>query len=307
MFTREDYISIAKIIIGTEWDDESSVEKNSFRISQFQGTIFAKPDYQCFKVERDKDIMVAKITNRTEYSILELLKKDGFPVPNPILYLANNAEPRKIILFEQYLCGNELSSDSSKEAWQETANQLAKLHLKYWGADRNISIYQHGSDLYEEKWRSIVRSNYFNQKWRNLIQKLALRFNKAPQVIGHGDAFPTNFLVHTGHICFIDLANVGVMPYMSDIARLTSLPSLKGDALLCPFKDSVLDAYYQVIQQRLELSKEDFLYDVALASFIELAAIYVPPVGINAYSIAYKCKENQIVERMLCTLADELL
>ena len=302
MFTREDYISIAKIIIGTEWDDESSVEKNSFRISQFQGTIFAS-DYQCFKVERDKDIMVAKITNRTEYSILELLKKDGFPV----LYLANNAEPRKIILFEQYLCGNELSSDSSKEAWQETANQLAKLHLKYWGADRNISIYQHGSDLYEEKWRSIVRSNYFNQKWRNLIQKLALRFNKAPQVIGHGDAFPTNFLVHTGHICFIDLANVGVMPYMSDIARLTSLPSLKGDALLCPFKDSVLDAYYQVIQQRLELSKEDFLYDVALASFIELAAIYVPPVGINAYSIAYKCKENQIVERMLCTLADELL
>ena len=67
MFTREDYISIAKIIIGTEWDDESSVEKNSFRISQFQGTIFAS-DYQCFKVERDKDIMVAKITNRTEYS-----------------------------------------------------------------------------------------------------------------------------------------------------------------------------------------------------------------------------------------------
>lgn len=281
------------------------LKKNSFRISQFQGTIFAS-DYQCFKVERDKDIMVAKITNRTEYSILELLKKDGFPVPNPILYLANNAEPRKIILFEQYLCGNELSSDSSKEAWQETANQLAKLHLKYWGADRNISIYQHGSDLYEEKWRSIVRSNYFNQKWRKLIQKLALRFNKAPQVIGHGDAFPTNFLVYTGHICFIDLANVGVMPYMSDIARLTSLPSLKGDALLCPFKDSVLDAYYQVIQQRLELSKEDFLYDVALASFIELAAIYVPPVGINAYSIAYKCKENQIVERMLCTLADEL-
>ena len=67
----------ALIIIGTEWDDESSVEKNSFRISQFQGMIFVS-DYQCFKVERDKDIMVAKITNRTEYSILELLKKDVF-------------------------------------------------------------------------------------------------------------------------------------------------------------------------------------------------------------------------------------
>ena len=56
------------------------------------------------------------------------------------LLYANNVEPLKILLFEQYLCGNELSSDSSKEAWQETANQLAKLHLKYWGADRNKII-----------------------------------------------------------------------------------------------------------------------------------------------------------------------
>ena len=96
------------------------------------------------KVERDKDIMVAKITNRTEYSILELLKKDGFPVPNPILYLANNAEPRKLSYLNNICVEMNLSSDSSKEAWQETANQLAKLHLKYWGADRNISIYQHG-------------------------------------------------------------------------------------------------------------------------------------------------------------------
>ena len=57
------------------------------------------------------------------------------------LLYSNNVEPLKILLFEQYLCGNELSSDSSKEAWQETANQLAKLHLKYWGADRNIRIF----------------------------------------------------------------------------------------------------------------------------------------------------------------------
>ena len=57
------------------------------------------------------------------------------------LLYANNVEPLKILLFEQYLCGNELSSDSSKEAWQETANQLAKLHLKYWGADRHIRIF----------------------------------------------------------------------------------------------------------------------------------------------------------------------
>ena len=140
MFTREDYTSIVKKYNrdGMRWWKFSW--KKSFRISQFQGTIFAN-DYQCYKVERDKDIMVAKIINRTEYLILELLKKDGFPVPNPILYLINNAEPRKIFLFEQYLCGNELRSDSFKEAWQETANQLAKLHLKYWGADRNIKFF----------------------------------------------------------------------------------------------------------------------------------------------------------------------
>lgn len=47
--------------------------------------------------------MVAKIINRTEYLILELLKKDGFPVPNPILYLINNAEPRKIFLYRKVM------------------------------------------------------------------------------------------------------------------------------------------------------------------------------------------------------------
>ncbi len=36
MFTREDYISIAKIIIGTEWDDESSVEKIVFVYLNFK-------------------------------------------------------------------------------------------------------------------------------------------------------------------------------------------------------------------------------------------------------------------------------
>ena len=59
--------------------------------------------------------MVAKITNRTEYSILELLKRTVFLFLILFYTFANNAEPRKILLFEQYLCGNELSSDSSKE------------------------------------------------------------------------------------------------------------------------------------------------------------------------------------------------
>lgn len=305
MFTHEDYISIAEIITGTEWDDESSVEKNSFRISQFQGTIFVS-DYQCFKVERDKDIMVAKITNRTEYSILELLKKDGFPVPNPILYLVDNYKPRKILLFEQYLYGNELGSDSSKEAWQETAIQLAKLHLKYWGADRNISIYQQGSILYREKLERGVRNSCFNEKWINLIKKIISRFEKVPCTVGHGDAFPTNFLINEGQVFFVDLANVCVMPYMADIARLTCLPSLKEELLLCPYKEDVLNFYYEAMRQQLKLSKEDFLLDVKLASFIELAANYVPPVGFNVHSLSYQCKENKILEQMLYGLVYEL-
>jgi hypothetical protein len=305
MFTREDYISIAKIITGTEWNDENSVEKNSFRISQFQGTIFPS-DYQCFKVERDKDIMVAKITNRAEYSILELLKKDGFPVPDPISYLVNNIEPCKILLFEQYLFGNELGSDSSKEAWQETAIQLAKLHLKYWGADRNISIYQQGGNLYEEKWKGIVRCHYFYQKWSKVIQKILLRFSKVLRVIGHGDAFPTNILVHDGQISFVDLSNSGVIPYMADIARLTCLPGPGEDTLLCPCREAVLNAYYKEIRQRLRLTKQEFLFDVKLASFIELAANYIPPVGLNVHSLCYKSGENRRLERMLCSLSDEL-
>lgn len=220
--------------------------------------------------------MVAKVTGYSEYLALKLFQEDGLPVPAPITYVGNDVSC--IFLFEEFMSGVELALNSPRKAWFETGIQLANLHLKHWnpGKNDNTALLQYGSNLYEEKWMNIVRSNYFNQKWQKLIQKLAFRFHKAPQVIGHGEAFPTNFLVHAGHICFVDLANVGVIPYMSDIARLTSLPSLKGDAFLCPFKESVLDAYYQVIQQRLKLSKEDFSYDVTLASFIELAAIYVP-------------------------------
>lgn len=305
MFTKQDYLSIARIIVSTDWNGSSSVEKEGVCVTQFQGTIFPSA-YQCFKVERGHDILVAKFTGYSEYSALKLFREDGLPVPSPISCVGNTSSC--ILLLEEFMPGIELSSDSPKELWREAGIQLANLHLKHWnpGTDDNTVSLQHGSDLYEEKWRSIVRSNYFNQKWRKLIQKLALRFNKAPQVIGHGDAFPTNFLIHDGHVCLVDLANAGVMPYMSDIARLTCLPELGGDALLCPCKEYVLDAYYQVVRRRLKLSEEDFLYDVGLASFIELAANYVPPVGIDAYSLAYKGKSNKVVEHMLCSLADKL-
>ena len=183
---------------------------------------------------------------------------------------------------------------------------MAKLHLKYWGADRNISIYQQGSNLYEEKWRSIVRCHYFCQKWGRVIQKILLRFSKTPRVIGHGDAFPTNILVHDGQIFFVDLSNSGVIPYMADIARLTCLPGPEEDTFLCPCREAVLNAYYKEIRQRLRLTKQEFLFDVKLASFIELAANYIPPVGLNAYSLCYKSRENRRLERMLCSLADEL-
>lgn len=306
MFTKQDYLSIAKIITETDWCNESFVTKNSFHVSQFQGTIFMS-DYQCFKIERNSDIMVAKDTIKAEYSILKLLKKDDFPVPAPIEYLVNQVDQRKILLFEQFMCGSELSPDSPKELWREAAIQLGKLHLKYWGAAKDALDFQHGSILYLQKWHNVTHNHYFSQKWEKIVQKIVSRFSNVPYTVGHGDAFPTNFLVHEGRVSFVDMANVGVIPYMADIARLTCLPALNDEKLLCPYREDVLDTYYEVIRECLKVSREEFLFDVKLASFIELAVIYTPPVGINVYSFSYKCKENKILEKMLCCLADELI
>lgn len=307
MFTNNDYLSIAGIIGSTDWDESCLVEKDGFRISQFQGTIFPS-DYQCFKVECSRNVIVAKFTGYSEYSALGLFQKGGFPVPAPIGYLVNKTDPQKILLFEEFMPGNELSSESPVEIWQKAAVLLAGLHLKYWNSrnDADTQLLQYGSQLYEEKWRSIVRCHYFCQKWGRVIQKILLRFSKAPKVIGHGDAFPTNFLVHDGQISFVDLSNSGVIPYMADIARLTCLPGPEEDTFLCPCREAVLNAYYKEIRQRLRLTKQEFLFDVKLAAFIELAANYIPPVGLNAYSLCYKSRENRRLERMLCSLADEL-
>lgn len=305
MLIPEDYIAIANIITETDWDDERIVRKNGFQISQFQGTIFLS-DYQCFKVEYKDNIIVAKVTNKSEYLILKQLREDGFSVPTPIYYLIDKAH-QSILLFEQFLPGRELSTDASSKVWEETAIQLAQLHLKYWESYKKEPMFQQGTVVYQEKLENIVKGSYFNMKWRSLIQKIVLRFNEVPHTVVHGDAFPSNFLISGEQVSFIDLANAGIMPYMVDIARLTCLPGFKEDSLLCPYKEDVQDIYYKQIRQRLNLTKEDFLFDVKLASFIELATIYVPPIGINAYSLMYKCKENQTIERMLHHLANELV
>lgn len=305
MFTNNDYLLVARIIASTDWSENCLVEKDGFCISQFQGTIFPS-DYQCFKVERAQDVMVAKITNYSEYSALNLFQKGGIPVPSPISYMGNNSSC--ILLFEEFMPGVELTPDSSQELWREAGILLANLHLRHWnpGMNGNTALLQYGSRLYEEKWKGIVRCHYFYQKWSKVIQKILLRFSKAPKVIGHGDAFPTNFLIHDAQVSFVDLSNSGVIPYMVDIARLTCLPGPGEDTLLCPCREAVLNAYYKEIRQRSRLTKQEFLFDVKLASFIELAANYTPPVGVNAYSLCYKSRENKQLERMLCSLADEL-
>ncbi|MCH4242576.1 MAG: hypothetical protein LKF81_11880 [Prevotella sp.] len=303
MMTKNDFIIIANTIITTDWNNsKGNIKKDNFNISQFPGTIFPS-DYQCFKVEYKGNIFVAKITSSLEYDALKFFKQDGFSVPNPIgcVYIKNCS---KICLFENFLPGSELNSKSSQKMWQNAAVELAKMHLKYWGNYEKESIFRQGTKQYESKLAKIT-NNYSNSNWSDIIKLIHNRFKEIPYTVEHGDAFPTNFLVHKLKVSMIDLANVGIMPYIVDIARLTCLPNLNG-TLLCPYKESIQDTYYNEIKSQTNLTKERFLSDVKLASFIELIANYVPPIGLNFYSCSYKCKINKITEQMLNNLANDL-
>lgn len=305
MFTEEEYISIARLISQNDWDEVNKIEDGQYCITQFSSSLFLS-DYKCYKVKCGDKIVVAKITNESELLVLEYLSRDGLPVPIPFFSLVNKSNNQNILLFEEFINGSELGSDSPKEAWINTAVQLAKMHLKYWEINCDLRMFNNGNRSFYEKLCRILDNQYYIQKWPNLINKIRVRFQNAPKTIVHGDAFPTNFLIQDKRVSFLDFGNFCYMPYMIDVARLTCLPSLQENSLLCPFKEEVLEAYYQEIRSQFKLSKEDFMKDVKAAEFIELACIYTPPIFQNGRSFIDRSNTNIFCADQLEKIANDL-
>lgn len=299
MFTKEEYNSIKRIV-----DEMISSRGEKRNIYGFDITKFNSPhfltDYKCYKVESGEKVIVVKYTHESEYQILQVLKNDGFPVPQILHYIMDRED---VFIFEEYLKGIELGPESSKDAWINTAVQLAEMHMKYWGQTGEESIFLDGNISYSKKFRYSVHNQFVRDRWPILREKIIERFEKAPTTLLHGDTFPTNFLIENDRVSMVDFERAAFMPYMIDIARLTCLPMLDGEPF-CESKKDVLKAYYDQIQSKLTLSEEEYMIDVKMASFVELASSlqYHPVTGLPARPY----KVNDVTIDLLENLANEL-
>ncbi|MBB2951206.1 phosphotransferase [Sphingobacterium sp. JUb56] len=276
MFTEEECNSIANLVSQNDWKKVNKFENDKYCITQFSSSLH-NSDYHCYKVESGDKVVVVKITSESEFLILELLKKDGLPVPTPFKFLNFNENNKEGYLFEEYIDGSQLGLNSSKEAWLNTAVQLAEMHLKYWEFNSVSSMFDNGNSLYMSKIDIILSNSYVEQKWPNLIEKILEKLHQTPRTIIHGDAFPSNFLVQNDKIVLIDFGNCTILPYVVDIARLTYLP-YDVNSFFCPNKEEVLDVYYEKVKSQLQISKDEFIIHVKMAAFIEIAKEYRNPI-----------------------------
>ncbi|MNV00035.1 hypothetical protein D3C71_901900 [compost metagenome] len=123
---------------------------------------------------------------------------------------------------------------------------------------------------YENKYNVLSINSDLSIMYIDVINIIKERIKVCPKVISHGDSFPTNFLVNEDVITMIDFATSLRLPYYHDIARLTSMPLLNGEDLICPYVDEVIEAYYDVVGIKFNISKDDFIKDIYIGSFIEL-------------------------------------
>ena len=72
---------------------------------------------------------------------------------------------------------------------------------------------------------------------------------------------------------------------------------------MCPCPDEVIKAYFNAIQQMLQMEFDKFRKDILMAQFIELAAIYSPQglFGIDpVFNRTIETRLNEILDECHC-------
>lgn len=308
--TKHEYQEIASAIFYNDWDELSTIEAGKFTISQFQSAAFDS-NYKCYKVlwteltpganilivNKKTRSMVAKIEKSTEEQILKLLSQKGFPVPKieAILRTPNG----KALIFLEMLPGEELYSHTDESSWICAAMTLSQIHREFLTANTSINATIPFSNRTADKLHQARLNTAHNTLWTAYMDAVSQRFSIAPKTLIHGDMFPTNILVHRGSCKFIDWENAGISPYMMDIGRLTAIIDERTLRPMCPYSNKVIQAYYEKMAPVLRISYNDYLNDIYMAQFVELANWYSPP---NSYW--YNKDYNQRIKQAITEIVN---
>ena len=303
--TQNEYNEIACSILKNDWDEKSTIQTGKFNISQFQGTAFDS-NYACYRVnwsewattnnvllaQKNSYSMVVKITGSTEENILKMLWKNGFPVPKVGAVLRYNNGT--VILFMEMLPGKELYSCLDDDAWIGTITTLSEIHSKFWEVQIDTNMNIPYSNVIAEKMQQAYSNTTHNRYWKEYMGIVFNRFEHIPQTLVHGDMFPTNILVFQGKSEFVDWANAGIAPYVMDIGRLTAIIDKKTFLPMCPCSKKVFHAYFEKMSHLLKMEYDEYIKDIFMAQFIELAYFYSTP-GFWGHKEEY----NQKIEKRL--------
>ena len=288
--TQKEYSGIAHAIIRNDWDDTPILQYEKFTISQFESTAFDS-DYQCYKVSwKEWDHvgpvvlgnsvqrgMVFKITNATEYFVLQLLSARGVSVPAVLAGM--RCKQGECMIFEQLLPGVELYGTVEHDLWNLAAKALSEVHLEFWNIqnrEKEIANRLPANNTVQEKLRRATMHTWHNSLWQCYMREIAKRVENMPKTLIHGDMFPTNVIIDNNDVWFIDWADACVFAYAFDLARLTSIVDTRTLQPMCPCPEGVISTYYENTKMKLGLEYTEFIKDVQMAQFVEIASNYSP-------------------------------
>ncbi|MNI21052.1 hypothetical protein D3C73_745550 [compost metagenome] len=264
----EDYIELLKELYQNNLPDERTLQLPNYIVNQFSSEVFFS-DYKCYKIQTQSEIFVLKITNITELQIISILNKHNFSSPKLLKVLENKATG-EVAVFMNFIDGKEVANSKNKADWIKVAQTIGEFQLLMSNIKSSINYDKLCYQNYENKYNVLSINSDLSIMYIDVINIIKERIKVCPKVISHGDSFPTNFLVNEDVITMIDFATSLRLPYYHDIARLTSMPLLNGEDLICPYVDEVIEAYYDVVGIKFNISKDDFIKDIYIGSFIEL-------------------------------------
>lgn len=225
--TQKEYSGIAQAIISNDWEDTPILQYEKFTISQFESTAFDS-DYQCYKVgwkewEHVGPVvlgncvqrgMVFKITNSTEYFVLQLLSARKVSVP--AILAGMRCKQGKCMIFEQLIPGIELYGVVEHDLWKLAAKALSKVHLEFWNIQngkREITRQLPANNMVLEKLNRASMHTMHNSLCQCYMREIKKRLESMPKTLIHGDMFPTNVIIDNNDVWIIDWADACVFAY----------------------------------------------------------------------------------------------
>lgn len=273
-------------------------------------------DYDCYFVAGNNIEFLLKYSDSHEAEIYTKLNQKRFKprlsVPKMYESFSSLSDTKHCLLALEYIrqgtrgdsCATQEDgilqyySGSSVEAWKSTGEELAMIHSSFWNV-QNISPILEPHHTYDGILYNIEHptSVHMTPPVRQAIDKMKQQLREMPICMVHFDLLPINVLVRerkfsrSGEIIirpqatFVDWQTAASLPYILDVARITShckreevIPpsELEESHLYCSedCQSAILDAYYEKLKNHIGKSKDDFMIDYQYGRFFELLRMY---------------------------------